>query len=122
MGKLDKTCNETEGNYNDNPLLALYDEVIQQCNIKSEIGIVVGIAQVGETQIWKGVCPFHQDHKPSLVVNEESQKFRCLSCGESGDIVDFSMKYRKTTEKEALFFLATNNLGIDPDQFLKDSK
>lgn len=120
-GRHIKTCDDTKGNYDENPLLALYDEVIQQCMIREVIGRYIGLSQIGKTPIYKGICPFHQDHKPSMEVNTESQKFKCLSCGESGDVVDFLMKYKKTGEKNALFILATK-AGIDVDEFLKDSK
>jgi len=114
----DKTCDGRKGNYEDNPLLALYDEVIQECSIKDEVGDYFGIQQVGLTQIWRCVCPFHQDHKPSMELNVKSEKFKCLSCGESGDIVDFAMRFKGVSEKDALIYLAVK-AGIEPDNFLK---
>jgi hypothetical protein len=31
-----------------------------------------------------GLCPFHDDHNPSLAVHLESGAFKCFSCGASG--------------------------------------
>ena len=34
---------------------------------------------------YMGLCPFHEDHHPSLIVNPEKQTFHCFACGEHGD-------------------------------------
>ena len=31
-----------------------------------------------------GLCPFHEDHNPSLTVSPERQSYKCWSCGEGG--------------------------------------
>ncbi|MCR5780574.1 MAG: hypothetical protein K6G70_08550 [Bacteroidaceae bacterium] len=38
----------------------------------------------------KALCPFHDDHTPSLTF--KGSKFKCWSCGESGDSISFVMK------------------------------
>ena len=38
----------------------------------------------------KALCPFHNDHTPSMTFKKN--KFRCWSCGESGDSISFVMK------------------------------
>jgi DNA primase len=39
------------------------------------------------------LCPFHDDHRPSLSVyrspRDDSERFRCWSCGSRGDVFDF---------------------------------
>src|SRR5205809_899278 len=35
---------------------------------------------------YKGVCPFHEDHSPSLTVDPNFQSFKCWACGAGGDI------------------------------------
>lgn len=44
----------------------------------------------------KGLCPFHEDTKPTLTVTESKKLFKCFACGESGDQFDFLIKMGKT--------------------------
>lgn len=37
----------------------------------------------------RGLCPFHDDHHPSLMVYSEVGVFRCYGCGRHGDIITF---------------------------------
>ena len=37
----------------------------------------------------KAICPFHDDHDPSLSINAHSGLFKCFACGASGSIFDF---------------------------------
>ncbi len=40
-----------------------------------------------------GLCPFHDDRDPSLVVTPSKNEWRCLgACGEEGDAVSWVMK------------------------------
>ena len=43
---------------------------------------------------WKNaVCPFHNDHKPSLRVRLDSGGFKCMACGaHGGDVLSFHMQ------------------------------
>ena len=63
---------------------------------------------------WVGVCPFHDDHKPSMrVVTKRSQEFyKCFSCGAGGDCFNFVQEYLKKDFVEALRFLAERH-GIE---------
>ncbi|MBT6270053.1 MAG: DNA primase, partial [Phycisphaerae bacterium] len=63
---------------------------------------------------WVGVCPFHDDHKPSMrVVTHRSQEFyKCFSCGAGGDCFNFVQEYLKKDFVEALRFLAERH-GIE---------
>jgi len=48
-----------------------------------------------------GKCPFHDDHKPSLRVNLETGRARCMSCGWSGDMVAFTQQRHHLSFVEA---------------------
>ncbi len=48
------------------------------------------------------LCPFHEDHSPSLDINLEKAMFRCRSCGADGDAVDYVAKIRKISVKDAI--------------------
>ncbi len=47
-------------------------------------------------------CPFHEERTPSFAVSPERQRFKCFGCGESGDVIAFTMKYRGVGFKDAL--------------------
>ncbi|WP_165247429.1 DNA primase [Paludisphaera soli] len=54
----------------------------------------------------KALCPFHDDHNPSLEVNPERQTFKCWVCGAGGDVLEFVQKIERIEFPEALRMLA----------------
>lgn len=65
---------------------------------------------------FKALCPFHDDHNPSLTVNPERQTYKCWSCGEGGDCFSFVMKYEGISFREALEQLA-GRAGVEIPSF-----
>jgi DNA primase len=55
---------------------------------------------------FKGVCPFHDDHNPSLVVDQQWQNYKCWSCNKYGDVITFVQEYERVGFAEALDLLA----------------
>lgn len=55
---------------------------------------------------FKALCPFHDDRNPSMTVNPELGRYRCWSCGASGDIFNWVMEINKVDFAEALKILA----------------
>ncbi|MEX0704184.1 MAG: DNA primase [Planctomycetales bacterium] len=53
-----------------------------------------------------GLCPFHDDHSPSLTVSPERQTYKCWSCGEGGDCFTFLMKIEALAFPQVLEALA----------------
>ncbi len=49
-----------------------------------------------------GLCPFHDDHNPSLSVNIESGLFRCFSCDAKGDVFAFYERFKDVDFPTAL--------------------
>ena len=65
-----------------------------------------------------GICPFHDDHKTSLQVNQRKQIFHCFACGASSDVLDFLTKYGNTYG-EAIKILAGEagyNTDVKPER------
>ena len=60
-----------------------------------------------------GLCPFHADHHPSLVVNSNKGSFVCYACGEKGDVLAFVMRKEGCSFYEALLRLEAR-AGILP--------
>jgi DNA primase len=55
---------------------------------------------------FKGLCPFHDDHNPSFVVDPHWQNYKCWSCGKYGDVITFVQEYERVGFAEALELLA----------------
>ena len=49
----------------------------------------------------KVLCPFHDDHNPSLSVSLEHGGFHCFTCGEHGTLIDFHMTSKGLSFPEA---------------------
>ena len=79
-------------------------------NIRSNADIVdvisdyLDLKQRGRNYV--AVCPFHDDHSPSLVVSRERQMFTCFTCKTSGNVFSFVMKYESVSFPEAVQIVA----------------
>jgi DNA primase len=68
---------------------------------------------------WLGLCPFHNEKHPSFTVSNEIGKYKCFSCGVSGDVVDFLIKIENISFVEALVILAKRagvTLDMSPEE------
>ncbi|MEO1130841.1 MAG: DNA primase, partial [Planctomycetota bacterium] len=86
------------------------DNVLESTDIAGLIGEHLALRARGREYI--GLCPFHDDHKPSMYVVPHKQIFHCFSCGAGGNAIDFVMKYHGMDFREALRFLA-DRAGIE---------
>lgn len=57
-------------------------------------------------RIYKGLCPWHDDSKPSLQVDPVRQSFKCWVCDVGGDVFSFVMKMENVSFPEAMEILA----------------
>jgi DNA primase len=53
-----------------------------------------------------GLCPWHDDTRPSMQVNPDRQSFKCWVCDIGGDVFSFTMKMENVEFREALEMLA----------------
>jgi len=63
-----------------------------------------------------GLCPFHEDHRPSFNVNPTKQIFKCFACGAGGDVIKFIQMRENLTFPQALQRLA-DRAGIKVEPF-----
>ncbi len=49
-----------------------------------------------------GVCPFHDDHSPSMSVSKDKQIYTCFSCGATGNVFKFIQDYEHISFIEAV--------------------
>ena len=89
------------------------NEVINEIRNKTDIVEVVSryinLTKAGKNYI--GICPFHDDHSPSMSVSPEKQIFTCFACGASGNVFTFVSDYEKISFIEAVRLLG-ERLGI----------
>lgn len=68
----------------DNNIIA---RIQQATSIVDVIGEHLSLERKGKE--FAGVCPFHDDHRPSMYVNPVKQIFKCFACGAGGDAFKF---------------------------------
>jgi DNA primase len=85
-------------------------EEFEKDDIKKNIDIIelfnsfnVELKKVGKN--FMGLCPFHEDHNPSLSVDREKGLYNCFGCGESGDVFDLVEKMKGLNFVEAKDYL-----------------
>ena len=86
------------------------DQVLDQTDIVEVVGRRVPINKKG-ANYW-GVCPFHDDHKPSMAVNQDKQFYYCFVCQASGNSINFLREYEKLDFTDAVETLASS-LGLE---------
>ena len=80
------------------------NEVRKSVDIVDVISRYVPLVSRGKNYF--GVCPFHDDHSPSMCVSKEKQIYTCFSCGASGNVFNFIEDYENVSFPEALKILA----------------
>jgi DNA primase len=89
----------------------------KQVKAASDIVAVVGayLAIHPAGKIYKAICPFHDDSRPSLDIDPGRQRYKCWSCGAHGDVFSFVMHMEKVGFREARAILAAK-VGIKLDE------
>jgi DNA primase catalytic core len=59
-----------------------------------------------------GLCPFHDDEKPSLHVTPSKGLFRCPACGAAGNVIQFVARKENLTDREAALKLCSSIPGV----------
>lgn len=75
-----------------------------KANIVDVIGSYIPLEHKGKNYL--GVCPFHEDHSPSMSVSNEKQIYKCFSCGAAGNVFTFIQNYENVSFVEAVNIIA----------------
>lgn len=86
------------------------NEIRNKSDIVSIISNYVPLTKRGKNYF--GVCPFHDDHSPSMSVSPEKQIYTCFSCGATGNVFTFVSEYEHISFIEAVKLLG-NKLGYN---------
>jgi DNA primase len=99
---------------------ALIQQVKDASDIADVISGYVSLRPVGP--VFKGLCPFHDDHRPSFDVDPRRQRYRCWSCQKHGDVFTFIQEHDRVDFREALELLARRagitlkKIGVSPQK------
>jgi DNA primase len=83
---------------------SIVNQVQQANDIVDVITEHVGLKKKGREMV--GLCPFHDDHRPSMYVNGAKQIFKCFACGAGGDVFKFLQMRENLTFPQAIERLA----------------
>ncbi len=86
----------------------------QTVNIVDVIGHFITLKPSGSEFV--GLCPFHDDTRPSMTVVPSKQIYWCPVCGATGDAFDFVMEYKNVKLSEAIQIVRdiTGNIDTTP--------
>ncbi|WP_338972956.1 DNA primase [Spiroplasma endosymbiont of Panorpa germanica] len=93
----------------------LINKVIEEANIVEWISSYIKIQKKGQN--YQTICPFHKDNNPSLVISPAKRFYKCFSCNESGNVINFVKNYENISFIEA-FRKVASKTGVDI-KFLK---
>ena len=87
------------------------DQIKEKIDIAEFLKEYIKLTPAGRN--FKGLCPFHKESNPSLIVSPDRQTWYCFGgCNEGGDIFKFLMKFENLEFYEALKILA-DKAGVD---------
>jgi DNA primase catalytic core len=92
------------------------DEAITR--IKQDISLArlvesAGIALKPHGKDLLGLCPFHDDHTPSLVITPDKNLWHCLgACGKGGSVIDWVQQMHGVSFTQAFHMLAEHSPAL----------
>ena len=87
-------------------------EIQRKINIVDVIRDYIPLTKKGKNYF--GICPFHDDHNPSMSVSPDKQMYKCFVCGAAGNVFNFVKDYKNINYYEAVKEVA-NKVGISID-------
>ena len=86
------------------------DQILDQSDIVDIIGRRIQLNKKGQN-FWC-LCPFHDDKKPSMAVNQDKQFFYCFVCNASGNSIHFLRRYENLDFVDAIETIASS-VGLE---------
>lgn len=87
----------------------LISQIKTQVPIQELISEFIPVKKSGRGYV--AVCPFHDDHHPSLQIHPQKGIFKCFACGTGGDLITFYALINKKKWSEVIPELA-NKYGL----------
>lgn len=92
---------------------SLIQEIRSKADIVEVIQHYVPLIKKGKNYV--AVCPFHDDHDPSMSISQDKQIFKCFVCGAGGNVFNFVKDYEKIQFNDAVIKVA-NYIGYTLDE------
>jgi len=87
---------------------------VQQANDIVDV-VSEHVSLKGKGREMVGLCPFHEDHTPSMNVSPTKQIFKCFACGAGGDVLKFVQMRENLTFPQAVERLAERaGISLEP--------
>ena len=96
--------------------MKLTPELLKDIKAHADIVFVISnyIEVTKKGRNYMAMCPFHDDHNPSLHIDVNKQTFMCYVCKTGGDVFTFVEKYKKISFVEAVKEVAKITNFNDP--------
>lgn len=80
------------------------DDIIQQIRSKADIVEIIRsyIPVTKKGKSFVAVCPFHDDHDPSMSISSDKQIYKCFVCGAGGNVFTFVKDFEKISFLESV--------------------
>mgnify|MGYP001287604566 FL=1 len=90
---------------------SIHPRTIQEVKDKADIVDVISehIVLKKKGKEFVGICPFHDDSKPSMTVSPAKQFYYCFSCGAGGNSIKFLMEFTRNNFTDVVLSLAKKN-------------
>ena len=85
--------------------MAIDFDLVKEIKQRADIVDVISYYLTSVQKKGKGfvaICPFHDDHDPSMQISKDKQTFHCFVCQTGGDVFTFVQKYDKCSFEEAV--------------------
>ena len=82
----------------------IVSQIKTQVPIQELISEFIPVKKSGRGYV--AICPFHDDHKPSLQIHPQKGIFKCFACGTGGDLIAFYALINKKKWSEVIPELA----------------
>ncbi|MDO4701388.1 MAG: DNA primase [Erysipelotrichaceae bacterium] len=84
------------------------ENLIQEIRNSADIVEVIGnyIPLIRKGKAVTAVCPFHDDHSPSLSISSDKQIYKCFVCNNGGNVFTFVKNFESISFQEAVVKVA----------------
>ena len=88
--------------------------IVKEAPLSRVVGQYLPLKKNGH--YYTGLCPFHSDSNPSLIVNDQRKMFMCFACDTGGDVITFVQKFKNMDFLDSLREIS-KILGLDFNSF-----